>query len=330
MSYKSHNQETTMKALVTGGSGFIGTEIVSYLINSGYTVKNIDIQKPILRNQDEYWQYCDIRDRSTLTSCFTDFQPNYVIHLAAETHAEGKHIDEYSTNTDGTRCLLSVIKQQNSISRLIITSTQHVRRPGSGLPMHNEDFVPYGAYGESKVCTEKLTREANINCPWVIIRPTTIWGPNHSGLSKGLWRVIRKGFYFHPKNDNVVRSYGYVTNVAYQIEKLLTIETEIIDKKVLYVGDPCIKQIEWINEFSKSLTGTTVHEVPKILLRLLAYFGDIFKTVGLSFPIFTSRFRNMVSDNPVPVQLTLDICGDSPYSLKEGVEKTVKWLDNLE
>ena len=201
------------------------------------------------------WQHCDILDFDHLREIFMVFQPSHVVHLAARATTEGKSIDDYLDNTKGTSNVLEAARNISSMNRIIITSSQHVRKPGSGFPQHDQDFNPHGLYGESKVITEQLTRQASLSCIWTIIRPTTVWGPYHPHLQAGLWNLMSKGLYVHPKNDLVMRSYGYVKNVVWAIEKLLNAPASAINKRVFYVGDEPIKQIEWINAFSIALVG---------------------------------------------------------------------------
>jgi nucleoside-diphosphate-sugar epimerase len=237
-----------------------------------------------------------------------------------------KSLDEFRPNTEGTANVLDACKETASIERVVITSTQHVRRPGSPPPKSDTDYIPYMLYGESKVITEQLTRAANLKCAWTIIRPTTVWGPGHLLLAEGLWRLMAQGKYFHPANDAVIRSYGYVKNVVWQIEKLLQADAAAINGKVFYVADGNMRQYEWINAFARKLTGRDVRTLPVSCIHMLAKIGDGMKAVGLRFPMFSARFENLVTPNPVPVEPTLELLGLSPHSLDEGVKETTAWL----
>jgi nucleoside-diphosphate-sugar epimerase len=315
-----------MRVLITGGSGFIGSHLVSRLVEQRCEVLNVDTAKP-LSKQPGTWEQCSILDTTRLASIFDRFQPKWVVHLAALASMEARSIKELRVNTEGTTSVLDACKKSNSVERVIVTSTQHVRKPGAGPASSDTDFAPYMAYGESKVLTEQLTRSANLESTWTIIRPTAIWGPRHLLLAEGLWKLLKQRRYFHPQRDAVVRSYGYVKNAAWQIEKLLKADSKSIDRKVFYVGDGNFRQQEWVNAFSRSLTGQDVRTLPTACIGVLAKVGDAMRYCGLKFPIYTSRFRNMVTSNPVSIQPTLDLLGAAPYSLEEGVEETVDWLN---
>jgi GlcNAc-P-P-Und epimerase len=315
-----------MKALVTGGSGFIGTHLVAHLVQCGYEVNNIDCAPPSDKSQGALWKNVSILDGPALQAAFQEFQPQYVVHLAACAAMEARSLDEFRPNTEGTENVLQACQESPSLERVIITSTQHVRRPGSGPARSETDFAPYMTYGETKVITERLTRAANLKCGWTIIRPTAVWGPGHLSLAGGLWRLMAQGKYFHPSVDPVIRSFGYVKNVAWQIEKILQADRAAVNGKVFYVADGNIRQSEWINAFARALTGRNARTVPVSFIHFLAIVGDAFKAVGLRFPMYGARFQNLITPNPVPVEPTLELFGTPPFALEPGVAETVHWL----
>ena len=318
-----------MKILCTGGSGFIGTHLVDRFLTKDNEFINIDIAEPKKESHNPYWYECNILDCENLKKIFTEFQPTHVVHLAAHATMEGKTLDDFRDNTIGTANLLEAIKLTPSVSRAVITSSQHVRKPGSGFPKSDDDFVPHGLYGESKVITEKLTREAGLTCVWTIIRPTTVWGPWHPFLPKGLWYLVSRGLYFHPNNDLVVRNYGYVKNVVWQIGEIMQAPSSLVDRKVYYLGDNSIKQVDWINAFSRAFRGRDVLLVPKEWIHLLARIGDVFRLAGLRFPMDSSRYFNLTTTNPVPISPTIESFGNPPYSLDEGIQETAHWLKDF-
>ena len=313
------------RVLLTGGSGFIGTHLVDLLLRLGYAVLNVDIAPPQERHAS-LWRRCSILDGPELTRVAREFAPRYLVHLAAYASMEAKSLDEFRVNIEGTRNVLVAAAACAPLERVIVTSSQHVRRPGSGMPAHDTDYVPYEYYGESKVLTERLTREADLKCGWTIIRPTAVWGPYQPPLADGVWRVIQRGLYLHPANDPVLRSYGYVKNVVWQIERLLHAPMEKVNGRMFYVGDDNIRQHDWINGFARELTGREVRTLPLIFIRALAKLGDGLIAAGLRFPIYGSRLHNLITDNPVPIRPILELLGPPPYRLEEGVKETAVWL----
>lgn len=314
------------KILITGGSGFIGGHLVNQFVDAGWEVTNVDVALPTGLAKQARWANCSILDPEALATAFREYQPQWVVHLAAYASMEARSLDEFRANTVGTTNVLTAAGRTGSVERLIVTSTQHVRRPGSGMPACDTDYVPYAFYGQSKVITEQLTRQADLKCAWTIIRPTAVWGPHNLLLADGLWKQMHRGRYFHPAGDRVLRSYGYVKNVCWQIMRLLQVETEAVDKKVFYVADGNMRQLDWVNAMSRELTGRNARMLPLWLIRSLAGVGDGLNVMGVRFPIYGSRLRNLITDNPVPVEPTLHLLGAPPHSLGDGARETAEWL----
>lgn len=317
-----------MRLLVTGGSGFIGTNLIEELLVHGHELLNVDIQPPKVRGHAPYWKNMDILDAHGLLRLFGVFAPTHVVHLAARTDTDGTRLEDYETNTRGTASVLSAIRATRSIDRAIITSTQYVNQ-STGGPKHDVDFAPHTVYGQSKVISEKLTRQADLECVWTITRPTNIWGPWHPRYPDEFWRILGKGFYFHPDGAQVIRAYGYVKNVVHQMLQILRIDPEKVNRRVLYLGDDPIDLLNWVNGFSMAQTGRPVRVVPRSLLRFLAGCGDALNLARIRFPITRSRYQSMTTSNGVSMAVTRETLGPSPYNLQQGISETVAWLRSV-
>lgn len=319
-----------MRLLITGGSGFIGTNFVEYYRDKDCALTNLDLQAPLKPSHISLWKKCDIMNADELYAAFEEFQPTHVLHMAARTDCdESVSVEEgYAVNTIGTENVLKAIKRTPSIERVIIVSTQYVAGP-SRLPLHDEDYFPHTVYGQSKVVTEQLTRRADLDCVWTLVRPTNIWGPWHLRYRREAWRVIDKGMYMHPGGRAVTRTYGYVGNIVWQLDQILKSPKESVNGQVLYLGDRPDDIYKWVNEFSLALTGKAARRVPRLALVPIGWIGDVFAKFGKTFPLTSSRLNNMVSDYPALTDKTLEAFGDPPYSLRGGVEETVEWLKQI-
>lgn len=315
-----------MRILVSGGSGFVGTRLVHDLVADGHEIFNLDTRPPREPAHKPYWRAVNLANGRMVQGELDAFGPHAVVHLAARTDTLGRSLSEYRENIDGTNCLIEAIKARGeTIDRFVLCSSQFVHQ-GKTTPAHDEDFAPHTYYGQSKVANEQALRATDLSCAWVIIRPTNIWGPWHPRYPTEFWRVLKKGQYFHPGRQPVFRSYGYVGNVSYQIRAMLDAPRDQIDRQVFYVGDAPIDLLSWVNGFSRRLTGREVRIIPRPALRALAVFGDLLSSAGIRFPLTSSRFESMTTDNPAPMEKTLALFGTPPYDLDRGIDETVSWL----
>ena len=314
------------KVLVTGGSGFIGIHLIERLKSLNYMVLNIDIKPPIDKRNLELWCNTSVIDSVRFKKIVLDFAPEYIVHLSAVTTQNSKSLEDFQVNIEGTKNLINIANELTDLKKIVFTSTQYVNSPGHPLSDNSSKLLPYGFYGKSKLMGEEQVRKDYINNNWIIIRPTTIWGPWHTILAKGLWRQILKRRYFHPSGDTAIKAYGYVKNTAWQIVKLLEEENELTDEQIFYLADDNLSQKKWVESFVSRLTGRHLLQVPKIFLFILSEFGEILVKFGFSFPLYRSRYRNLITSNPSPLDKTLKILGPSPVNLEDAIEETCNWL----
>lgn len=319
---------TKCRILVTGGSGFIGTHFISRHSSEYCKILNIDINSPTDEDQKKYWRYVDITDYQALNKEFRKFQPTHVINFAAKATLDGKTLADFSDNFVGMKNVIKCLKETKSVKRFIHVSTQYVVTPGV-FPDDDEMMLPYTLYGESKALAEQCLRESRLECEWLIARPTNIWGPRHPTFPHTLWRYIQKGWYIHPGYQPVKRYYGYVRNAVEQLGCLLLRLQECdCNRKVFYVSDPPIDSYRWMNAFSIALRGRPVRRVPRKVWGGLAFAGDLLNGLGIRFPIHRQRYFRLTTEECVPLERTLQLCGMPKISLEEGVRETVVWMRN--
>jgi nucleoside-diphosphate-sugar epimerase len=315
------------KFLVTGGSGFIGTNLVDALLKENVEVLNLDRFKPEQKHQVQYWKQVDILDQDRLESEIVSFNPEVIIHLAAVTDLNGTTLEYYDANMQGTKNIVDIAKKLPSLKKVLYTSSMYVCQPGY-IPKDFDDYKPHTLYGESKVKGEQIVKSIESQgYEWIIIRPTSIWGPWFNIPYIDFFSIVHQGKYFD-FGDTCTKTYGYIENTIHQILGL--IEVGGLHGKTFYLGDePAIQISEWANEISIEMGNGPIKSIPFFLIRLAAFGGDLLSILKIKFPMTSFRLRNMTTNNVLPLANLYEIVGPTPVARLEGVKRTIRWLSDV-
>ena len=148
------------KIIVTGGSGFIGTNIIEFFKDK-HEILNLDIESPRNTKHKKYWREINILDAKSLNNVFLQFQPDFVIHMAARTDLDGKSLEEYRANIKGVENVILATNNTPSIKKIIFASSRLVCEIGYE-PKDEFDYKPSTIYGESKIIGEKIKISPNL------------------------------------------------------------------------------------------------------------------------------------------------------------------------
>ncbi|MBN2458411.1 NAD-dependent epimerase/dehydratase family protein [Candidatus Woesearchaeota archaeon] len=178
--------------LVTGGSGFLGINLIRYLLKKGHDVTNLDLvefdypEKPKIRSIRG-----DIRIRKDVEDAMKDI--DIVVHCAAALPLYSKE-EIFSTDIEGTKLVLE-IANKNNVERFIHISTTAVYGIPDHHPLFEEDKLDgVGNYGIAKIEAEKAClayRDRGMVVP--IVRPKSFIGPERLGVFAILYDWAKDG-----------------------------------------------------------------------------------------------------------------------------------------
>ena len=318
-----------IKILVTGGSGFIGTNVVQFYIDKNIDILSIDVAKPRNIDHSPYFKEVDICNKSLIIDCMCEFKPTHVLHLAARPDLNGTTISDYRTNTIGTENVIEAINQSGKVIKTLFASSMLVCEVGY-KPIDYDDYKPSTIYGESKVLGELIIKNsALIKSEWSIVRPTSIWGPWFGEPYRNFFDLLMRGRFYNLKDGAAIKTFGYVGNAVYQIDKLMFSSDNNQQCKTFYIGDsPAINISDWADEILKTLGMAPAIKLPFLAFKILALLGDWASKVGVKIPMSSFRLRNMTTNNIQNLEDLYMSVGAPPFSRTEGIEQTLNWLIN--
>ncbi len=158
-----------MKVLVTGGAGYIGSQVVRHLIQNSFTPIVIDNLSTGFKASltevipDSNFIQGDIRDAQLLKQLFTNHKIEAVIHLAAKmvvAESIEKPLEYYDHNVNGTLNLLIACKEFQ-IKNLVFSSTSTIygNQNKAGRLCELSQIGPISPYGHSKYFCEKMVQD---------------------------------------------------------------------------------------------------------------------------------------------------------------------------
>ncbi|MFC1627929.1 NAD-dependent epimerase/dehydratase family protein [Gemmatimonadota bacterium] len=319
-----------MKALVTGGSGFLGSHLVERLVSEG--IETICFVRP---EDDLRWIealdirriYGDCTDKDSIRPVFDD-PPDFIFHLAGIANAPSDDVYN-SVNAGGTQNIVELCLENNiSLKRFVLTSSASVMGPSErGSPRsENDDFNPTTAYGRSKVEAEAHVRELDGHIPWTILRLGLIYGPRATHGFFPVFRMAARGFL--PLTGQMNGNMIHVEDAARCLIHVARHESAI--DRIYLVGEESPSSLEEIvNEIVSSVGRRVVRlTVPLPLLYPIALALQVIGRIRGRVPLLDlrrlddMRHRDWLIDS----SLIRDETGFTPeIDLATGIRQSVDW-----
>ena len=263
-------------ALVTGGSGFVGGNIVQALLDQGLKVKSFDIVPSPIQHENLESIEGNICDQETVEKACagvdTVFHTAAIIGLKGGRAVSQHYRDQsYAVNVEGTKLLLTALQKAGG-KRFVYTASNSVILEGKPLFQGTEDMSYTNRfndlYTETKVVSEKWVLSQNgvggvYTCS---IRPSGIWGIGDKTMFKIFFDQILKGMFIARVGDgSALIDNSYVANLVHG---------QILAAKHLVEGGTAPGQAYFINdddqinmfEFARPLIEAVDAKYPKISL----------------------------------------------------------------
>jgi len=175
-----------LRALVTGGAGFIGSELTRQLVQSG---ANVTVLDSLASGRREYLAGLPVRllmgdicDTEITAECVKDQQ--IVYHLAALPFIPDSYVNPqefFRVNVEGSIGIMWQAIQSSSVERFMYISSSEVYGTAQRIPMgETHPTLPHSTYAVSKLAADRavFTLHKEHGFPAVILRPFNTYGPN--------------------------------------------------------------------------------------------------------------------------------------------------------
>jgi len=311
-----------MKTLIIGGSGFVGSRLLSELDLTNCI--NLDKHQSPFFKKITYIH--DIRDVENLETYFINV--DQVVLLAAE------HRDDvspkslyYDVNVTATKNVLDAMDKYD-VKNLIFTSSVAVYGLNKDNPDEFHPVDPFNHYGISKWQAEQVIKtwfdKDTLNKSVTIVRPTVIFGERNRGNVYNLLKQIASGKFLMVGKGVNKKSMAYVGNVVAFIKNRL--ETNKLGYEVFnYIDKPDFNMQELVGQVEKSLSNKVPSvSIPYVFGILAGYGFDLLSFLtGKKLSVSSVRVKKFCATTQFDATKTHQIF-KPPYTLADGLDRTLK------
>jgi dTDP-glucose 4,6-dehydratase len=314
--------------LVTGGAGFIGSNLVRHLYKKypDYRLLVVDAltyagnvhncpDGALGSDRYEFW-YGDVRNGELMDTLVG--QADIVVHMAAESHVTRSIYDNklfFETDVLGTQAVANaVVKHRNRINRFIHISTSEVYGTALAEKMSEEHPLnPMSPYASAKCGADRLVYSywATYNVPAVIVRPFNNYGP-YQHLEKAVPRFITSVILGEPLtvhgDGEAARDWLFVEDHCEALDALIHTDIAAIRGQVINIGTERHRSVLEIAEAVLKAMGPCDSQIQFVGGRP----GQVFRHTADA-----SKLKNLIDWEP-------------KLSFEEGLERTIRWYRDNE
>lgn len=307
-----------MKILITGATGFIGSNLIPYLQKEVQNVQFFLLVREKKGNENEIlWDEFS-------SAVLEDIDA--VIHLAGLAHDTKNSLDDdayFKVNYSLTKMLYDWYLTSNATRFVYVSSVKAVADSVDGVLLEDVTPTPITAYGKSKLKAEEYIRQLSLGVEhksYYILRPCMVHGPGNKGNLNLLYKFVEKGLPYPLAAFDNNRSFLSIDNFCFACEKLLTEKVEsgvynLADDDPLSTNQLFKLIAETIDKKAKGW------KVPPALIKTFARIGDVAK-----LPVNTERLDKLtenyvVSNSKIKKAINIK---QFPVTAKEGLRKTIE------
>ena len=326
-----------MKILVTGASGFIGSFIVEEALRQGmetWAAVRRSSSREYLTDGRIHFIELNLSSEEQLREQLKGFQFDYVVHAAGVTKCLNKE-DFRRINTEGTRNLVRAIRAlQMPLRRFVFISSLSIMgaiREQQPYTEIREDDTPQPntAYGRSKLEAERVLASMGADFPYVILRPTGVYGPRERDyfmMAKSI--KAHTDFAVGFKRQDI--TFVYVTDVVQAV--FLALKKGVSGRRY-FLSDGEVYQSATFSNLIRSELGNPWWiriTAPLWLLRIITCCGEyVGRLTGKVTALNNDKYYIMKQRNwRCDIQPAQQELGYEPeVKLEEGVHRSIQWYE---
>ncbi|MGB7293304.1 MAG: NAD-dependent epimerase/dehydratase family protein [Thermodesulfobacteriota bacterium] len=334
-----------MKAVITGGTGFIGSRLVERLVEKGYEVRCLvrkSSQIEPLKKLGVELCYGDLLDHDSLRSLTKG--GDLVFHLAAMVTDWGSKRDFYTMNVDATRVLLEG-SRDSGVKRFIYMSSSTVVWKSDFWEVHDindiDESYPYPEryndyYNETKAEAERavISFHKGKGLETVVLRPSNVWGAGDRVILPRIVQAAKKGILFPMGSGHRWVSPCHVDNLAHAL--VLSAESANLGGNIYFINDGV--KIEHIEFLTKLLGAARIEWVPKFTIPYTIAYGvayameTLFRIVNSQNPPVLTRFAvaALAGSRSYSIEKAKREIGYKPIiNMDEGLRQLADWIRGI-
>ncbi|MDR3607998.1 MAG: NAD-dependent epimerase/dehydratase family protein [Oligoflexia bacterium] len=327
-----------MKALVTGGSGFIGSTLIEELNRRGYDVYAL-LRKTSPLNNLESSKFTrvegDLSDTESLKRAVRGM--DYVFHVAGVVRFHDQ-ASIFRLNAEGTRNVVEAVASDDpGIKRFVYVSSQAAGGPAASLEAPRTEAelaAPVSVYGQSKLQGEVEVLKYRSRFPVSIVRPPMVYGPRDKDVftviqtvSRRLMPLIRGGTKDGSKYYSLIHVRDLCRGIALAAE---ADPARVPSGEIFYLTDGAIYTYrELLLSMARALNVRAFSiQVPQPVVTALAgALSAVGKVTGRSFPLNQDKLNEIRPDYWVcSSEKAKDMLGfQAELNLSSGMQDAIRW-----